>query len=180
MSRGRLLAMLAVVGGIAAFALMAVYGLKNDPQELPSALLGKPFPAFEQPALGDPQRLLTRKDLLGKPALVNVWATWCPTCYVEHPYLVDVAQQGVRIIGVNYKDKRDKALQYLADLGNPYREVIVDQRGDFAMDLGVYGAPETFLINPQGRIVLRFAGEFNQSVWQERFLPLIEAGEGAP
>ena len=79
MSKGRLLAMLAVLGGVAAFALMALYGLKNDPQELPSALLGKPFPAFAQPALGEPDKLLTEKDLLGKPALVNVWATWCPT-----------------------------------------------------------------------------------------------------
>ncbi|MEY1661443.1 DsbE family thiol:disulfide interchange protein [Isoalcanivorax beigongshangi] len=163
-----------------ALVVMLYRGLGRDTETLPSALVGQPVPAFSLPSLIDDQRQLDPALLKGEWTLLNVWATWCPTCYVEHPYLVDVAQQGVRIIGVNYKDKRDKALQYLADLGNPYREVIVDQRGDFAMDLGVYGAPETFLINPQGRIVLRFAGEFNQSVWQERFLPLIEAGEGAP
>lgn len=168
MSRGRLLAMLAVVGGIAAFALMAVYGLKNDPQELPSALLGKPFPAFEQPALGDPQRLLTRKDLLGKPALVNVWATWCPTCRAEHDYFNQLAARGVPIIGINYKDDDAKAQKWLQDLKDPYVLNISDPKGSLGMELGVYGAPETFIIDSQGVIRHKFVGAVNEQIWRER------------
>lgn len=174
MSKGRLLAVIAVLGGVLAFALMGIYGLNNDPRELPSALLNKPFPAFEQPALGQPDKLLTRQDLLGKPALVNVWATWCPTCRAEHGYFNQLAAQGVPIIGINYKDDSAKAQQWLQDLKDPYVLNISDPKGSLGMELGVYGAPETFIIDAQGVIRYKYVGAVDDQVWRERMAPVFE------
>lgn len=165
-----------------ALAILLASGLGRDPELLPSALAGKPVPAFSLPSLVS-DRTLTEEDLRGRWQLLNVWATWCPTCYIEHPYLLELAAQGVAIVGLNYKDENQAAREYLAKLGNPFTEVIVDQDGQLGLDLGVYGAPETFLINPQGEIVLRQVGDMNERVWQEKFAPLLEnvsrnGGEG--
>jgi len=161
---------------LALFLLVAVFlyrGLYLDPSELPSAMIGKPFPAFSLAAVqGD--RTLTRADLLGKPALVNVWATWCPSCKVEHPYLNQLAGQGVVIHGVNYKDDNAAALKWLNDFHNPYQLDIRDEQGSLGLDLGVYGAPETFLIDAQGIIRYKHVGVVDATVWREQLAPLYQ------
>src|SRR5699024_364621 len=155
------------------FALVVLFymSLGRDTQALPSALKGKEVPAFALPDLLDADNTHTEEIFKGRWALLNVWGSWCPTCYVEHPYFVQLAREGINIVGMNYKDTQAKAEKYLADLGNPYTEVFVDNDGDFALDLGVYGAPETYLINPEGVILVRHAGEVNARVWAEKFLP---------
>ena len=174
MSKGRLLAVVAVLAGIAAFAGMSIYGLNNDSRELPSALLNKSFPEFELPALTEPGRVLTRKDLLGKPALVNVWATWCPTCRAEHDYFNTLAAQGVSIYGINYKDVEVKAEKWLRDLKNPYVLNISDPKGNLGMNLGVYGAPETFVIDAEGFIRFKYVGAVDELVWTQKLAPVYE------
>ncbi len=148
-------------------------GLFIDPRELPSQAIGRDVPAFALPTLDDANAVITPEQLKGKPYLLNVWATWCPTCYVEHPYLLQLQQKGIRIVGVNYKDDTEKAKGYLQQMGNPYELVLVDE-GRLGVDLGVYGAPETFLVNADGKILLRRAGDMNERVWQDEFLPLLE------
>lgn len=162
--------------GVAAFLYRGLY---LDPAELPSALIGKPFPEF---TLQDVQgkRVLTRADLLGKPALVNVWGTWCVACRVEHPVLARLAQQGVLIYGVNYKDNNADALKWLEAFHNPYSLNIRDQDGSLGLNLGVYGAPETFLIDRQGIIRYKHVGVIDDAVWREklaaRYQALVEEG----
>ena len=146
----------------------------NDPHELPSALLGKPFPDFTAPLLADPDQLVSRDALLGAPVLVNVWATWCPTCKAEHDQLLRIgAETGVRIVGVNYKDQRELALAWLERYGDPYEFVIEDPDGALGVDLGVYGAPETFLLDADGRVVYKRVGEINARVWRDELGPLV-------
>ena len=154
-------------------------GLGKDPRLLPSVLIDQPLPQFQMPALGDPGRIVTTEDLRGQVALLNVWATWCPTCRAEHEMLGNLARQGVIIYGVNYKDDPGKALSWLNWLGDPYRININDQAGQLGIELGVYGAPETFLLDERGVIRHRHAGAMDQQVWQEVFLPRIQhlAGE---
>lgn len=174
MSKGRLIAVFAILLGVAAFAGMAVYGLNNDPRELPSALINKPFPEFELNNLLAEGQTISKRDLLGKPALVNVWATWCPTCRQEHDDLNKLAKQGVTIFGVNYKDDSTKAQKWLTELLNPYALNISDPKGTLGFDLGVYGAPETFLLDKQGVIRLKHVGEVNDRVWREKIGPKYE------
>ncbi len=174
MSKARLLAVCLVLAGVAGFAWISIYGLHNDPRELPSALLDKPFPEFSQPALGEPERLLTRNDFLGRPALVNVWATWCPTCRQEHAYFNKLAAQGVPIYGINYKDEEDKAQKWLLDLKDPYVMNVSDPRGSLGMNLGVYGAPETFIIDSEGVIRFKYVGAVDDRVWKEKMAPVYE------
>ena len=173
MAKGRLLAVLAVLAGVAGFAWMSIYGLHNDPRELPSALLDKPFPEFSQPMLGEPERLLTRKDLLGKPALVNVWATWCPTCYAEHGFLVTLAEQGIPIFGVNYKDDVPAAQKWLKELHNPYVLSVVDADGRLGVNLGVFGAPETYVVDKESVIRYKHIGVVDEKVWTQTLQPLM-------
>jgi cytochrome c biogenesis protein CcmG/thiol:disulfide interchange protein DsbE len=146
----------------------------DDPHELPSALLGKPFPDFEAPLLSEPERTVTRADLLGQPVLVNVWATWCPTCAAEHDELLRIRNDtGLRIVGVNYKDEPGKALQWLQVYGNPYDMVVQDPDGSLGVDLGVYGAPETFLLNADGTIVYKRVGDINPRIWRDELEPMV-------
>jgi len=154
--------------------LLLVRGLSLDPTELPSARLGDRVPAFDLPLLNTAERR-SADDWTGQPALLNVWATWCFSCRVEHPYLLELAAQGVVIYGLNYKDEPEKAAQWLVDLGNPYTETIVDQSGDFGLDLGVYGAPETYVIDADGIIRHRHVGVVNAQVWTEQLQPFFEA-----
>ena len=158
------------------FAVLAVLfwrGLSLDPTAMPSALIDKPFPQFSLPKLSNESQLASREDVLGQIALVNVWATWCVSCRVEHPYLNQLAQSGITIIGLNYKDDSDAARKWLDNLGNPYAWNIVDKVGTLGVDLGVYGAPETYLVDPQGTIRFKHVGVVNERVWQEKFLPVI-------
>ncbi|MDF1630197.1 MAG: DsbE family thiol:disulfide interchange protein [Alcanivoracaceae bacterium] len=155
-------------------AVLLASGLGRDTEELPTALAGKPLPEIQLPSLMRRGTEVSNELFIGHWTLLNVWATWCPTCYVEHPYLINLAEQGIRIVGLNYKDETDKAREYLASLGNPYIEVAIDESGSYGIDLGVYGAPETFVINPQGEVVLRYVGELNDRSWQQRFAPVWE------
>jgi cytochrome c biogenesis protein CcmG/thiol:disulfide interchange protein DsbE len=159
-----------------AFLILALFlmrGIELDPAELPSPLVGKPLPDFSLPALeGD--HLLGRKDLTGKAYLLNVWATWCPSCKMEHPYLLHLAKQGVMIVGINYKDDSSLAGKWLENLGNPYVFNIVDGKGSLGLDLGVFGAPETFLIDQKGIIRYKHVGIINERVWKESLLPVYQ------
>lgn len=145
----------------------------DDPTQLESALIGKPLPSLTLRSLDDPGKVY-RPALLrdGHPWLLNVWATWCPTCRAEHQLLNGLAARGVRIAGVNYKDSRAKALAWLNTLGNPYTLSVVDGDGMLELDLGVYGAPETFLIDGQGIVRYRHAGDMNDRVWRQDVEPL--------
>jgi cytochrome c biogenesis protein CcmG/thiol:disulfide interchange protein DsbE len=148
---------------------------------MPSALVGRPMPEFALPGLGD-GRQITRSDLLGQPGLLNVWATWCPSCRVEHPYLVQLAQRGVPIYGLNYKDEDSAAQRWLTELGNPYRFNIADRAGRLGLDLGVFGAPETYLIDAAGIVRYRHVGVVDETVWRDTLEPLYRelAKGGAP
>lgn len=162
-----------------AMAALLYRGLYLDPSELPSALIGKPFPAFSLPAVQD-GKPLTRNDLLGKPALVNVWGTWCVACRVEHPVLTKLAEQGVVIYGVNYKDVNADAVNWLSEFHDPYQLNINDEAGSLGLNLGVYGAPETFLIDARGVIRYKHVGVIDQTVWREKlaaqYQALVEEG----
>ncbi|WP_407291354.1 DsbE family thiol:disulfide interchange protein [Stutzerimonas zhaodongensis] len=162
---------------LAIFLLIAVFlyrGLFLDPTELPSALIGKPLPSFSLPSVEDPQRLVSEEDIKGKAALVNVWATWCVACKVEHPVLNKLAEQGVVIHGVNYKDDNAAAQKWLADFHDPYRLNIRDEEGSLGLDLGVYGAPETFLVDKQGIIRHKYVGVIDERVWREQLAALYQ------
>ena len=167
-----LLLPLLVFLGMSAFLYVGLY---RDPAELPSALIGKPFPAFSLPALDDPERTLSEADLKGRPALVNVWATWCPSCRVEHPFLNRLAEAGVVIHGVNYKDERAPAQKWLRELHNPYQLNIEDARGSLGLDLGVYGAPETFFVDAQGVIRHKYVGVIDEQVWREKLAAVYQS-----
>ena len=134
----------------------------DDPTNLESALIGKPVPKFRLESLDNPGQFY-QADVLtqGKPVLLNVWATWCPTCRAEHQYLNQLSAQGIRVVGMNYKDDRQKAISWLKELGNPYALSLFDGDGMLGLDLGVYGAPETFLIDGNGIIRYRHAGDLN-------------------
>jgi cytochrome c biogenesis protein CcmG/thiol:disulfide interchange protein DsbE len=159
-----------------AFLLLVVFllrGLFSDPTELSSALVGKPVPAFTVPDIYDTSVIYSEQVLKGRPMLLNVWATWCPTCRAEHAYLNQLAAQGVYIVGLNYKDdSRSKALNWLTTLGDPYQLNLFDASGRVAIEFGVYGAPETFVIDAQGRIRYRHVGDVNERVWQQVLEPL--------
>ncbi len=166
------------------FAAMAVFlfrGLQLDPQALPSALIDKPLPEFSLPDLAG-EGTLSRADVVGRPALFNVWATWCVSCRVEHPYLQRLADEGVAIYGINYKDEDVAARRWLAELGDPYVANIADREGSLGLDLGVYGAPETYLVDAGGVIRYRHVGVVDERVWQTILQPVYReiGGEGGP
>jgi len=154
-------------------ALFLFRGLSLDPKELPSALIDQPLPTFSLPALAQ-DRMLTRADVVGEVALLNVWATWCVACRVEHPYLRQIADSGVPVYGLNYKDDDAAAIRWLQDLGNPYLFNIADHQGSLGLDLGVYGAPETYLLDAEGVIRYRHVGVVDDRVWQTILQPAYE------
>lgn len=155
-------------------SIVLLLGLDKNPQELPSALIGDPFPEFFLPALDDSQRVVSREDFKGQVLLVNVWATWCFACRIEHPMLNKLAEQGVILVGLNYKDQRAEANVWLDKRGNPYQFNIFDAEGSLGIDLGVYGAPETYLVDAQGYIQHRRVGVVDEAIWDEEFKPLYE------
>lgn len=147
----------------------------DDPKALESALIGKPVPTKTLVDLFDENKVYGNEIFQqGKPILLNVWATWCPTCYAEHQYLNELAAQGIAIIGLDYKDKTDKAIKWLKDLKNPYQVVLKDEKGAFGLDLGVYGAPETFIVDGKGIIHYRHTGDVNANVWVQKLKPIYE------
>lgn len=161
----------------AALALLFWRGLKLDPNAMPSALIDRPVPAFHLPTLEDTAGRVDRTIFKGQVTLLNVWATWCISCRVEHPYLNALAAQGVRIIGLNYKDDTAQARKWLAEFHNPYELSIVDADGRLGLDLGVFGAPETYVVDKQGVIRFKHVGVVDDRVWQRDLLPVVEALE---
>ena len=160
-----------------AFAVLALFllrGLKLDPHEMPSALLDKPWPAFSLAALED-GKTITQDTLKGQKALVNVWATWCITCRVEHPYLMQLKQEGVLLYGINYKDQAPEARRWLQEKGNPYAFTITDADGKLGIDLGVFGAPETYFIDATGVIRYKHVGDLNERIWKEKLQPIWDS-----
>lgn len=152
-------------------ALFLWRGLSLDPQNLPSAQLGKPLPFFKLPVLGEHNEELTPVSMHGHVVLLNVWASWCEACAREQVFLLQLAHDGVPMYGLNYKDKADDAVEWLNEWGNPYKLIGSDFTGKIAIDLGVYGAPETFLIDKAGLIQYRHAGVLTPEIWQQDFLP---------
>ena len=150
----------------------------EDPSLLPSQLLDKPFPEFNLEDLHSSSRIRNAHDLLGDVSLVNVWATWCVNCLIEHPVLTRIAQGGVTIVGLNYNDDLQKALAWLDRHGDPYSFHVRDNNGTLAIDLGVYGAPETFIIDESGIIRYRHIGVVTEEVWAEKLYPIINLLRG--
>ncbi len=154
-------------------------GLKLDPREVPSPLIGKPAPGFALAQLADPGVTTRRDDLLGKVWILNVWASWCAACRDEHPLLVEFAKRKlVPIYGLNYKDTRAEGLAWLRQLGNPYDASLFDADGRVGIDFGVYGVPETFVIDKQGTVRMKHIGPLTPEVLQGKLEPLLRQLNG--
>ncbi|HMJ25441.1 MAG TPA: DsbE family thiol:disulfide interchange protein [Pyrinomonadaceae bacterium] len=150
-------------------------GLRRDPHEIPSPLINKPAPAFKLNQLHDPTMTFSAAEMRGKVWLLNFWGTWCVACRDEHPLLLQFSKTGaVPIYGVDYKDERAKALQMLEDEGDPYTITASDPEGRLSIDYGVYGAPETFLIDKNGVIAFKQIGPITEEVWQKEILPRVK------
>lgn len=151
-------------------------GLTLNPRTVPSPLIDKPLPAFELVGLQNPDRRFNHETLRGEVALLNVWATWCVPCRQEHPVLVGIAERGEAVIyGINYKDDRRQALAWLDELGDPYRMNGYDPTGRAGIDLGVYGLPETFIIDASGKIIYKHIGPISESTWKQNLLPKVKS-----
>ncbi len=163
---------------LALFAILAAYlgfGLTRDPQRVPSALIDRSVPSFDLPAVAGVERPgLSSATLKGEVSLVNVFASWCPPCRIEHPILMRLSREGdVPIYGINYKDKAEDARRWLGELGNPYRAIGWDFENRVAVDWGVYGAPETFVVDRSGTIRYRHVGAITADVLDKTLLPLV-------
>ena len=168
---------LAIFGLIAALLAAGVW-LSRDPDRdaLPSPLIGKPAPEFRLPVLHEPGRVVTSDELRGAPYLLNVWGSWCPGCREEHAVIDAFARTGrVQVIGYNWKDERADALRWLEQFGNPYWVVLVDYEGHNAIEWGIYGAPETFLVDAEGIVRWKHVGPMTDDTVRERLLPALEA-----
>jgi len=164
---------------VALVALLGV-GLKLDPREVPSPLIGKPAPHFELPQLRETTKTFTERDIRGKVWMLNVWASWCVSCREEHPVLLDLAASGaVPIYGLNYKDKREDGLAWLKGMGDPYTLSIYDFDGRVGIDYGVYAVPETYVIDKAGVIRYKRIGPLTPQIVKEKVLPLVRELERA-
>lgn len=162
-----LLVFLVLLGFLAA-------GLRLNPREVPSPLINKPVPAFQLAVLDQPERQVSARDFLGKVWILNVWASWCVACRAEHPVLMAYAKSAsVPLLGLNYKDKREDAIGWLQKFGNPYQLSLSDTQGLTGIDLGVYGVPETFVIDRDGVIRLKHIGPVTEDVLRDSILPLL-------
>lgn len=170
----RLVVALLPVALFAALAAVLLVGLGRDPREVPSPLIGRPAPAFALPTLEEPARTLRTEDLRGQVWLLNVWASWCTACRQEHPLLVAWARgAGVPVYGLHYKDGADDGRAWLARLGNPYRASLHDRDGRAGIDWGVYGVPETFVVDRAGIVRYKHIGPLDGQVLRERIEPLL-------
>jgi len=161
---------------LALVVLLAV-GLGLNPREVPSPLIGKPAPPFELPLLEAPEKTFTQKEMLGKVWILNVWASWCPPCLAEHPVISDLAKSNP-VVGLNYKDAREDALPWLKRNGNPYQLSVSDPGGRIAIDYGVYGVPETYVIDQRGVIRYKHIGPVSPEVAQHKIAPLLKELRG--
>jgi cytochrome c biogenesis protein CcmG/thiol:disulfide interchange protein DsbE len=164
------------------FAVLVVFlaiGLNLDPHEVPSPLIDKPAPAFAAPSLGQPDKVLKRDDMLGKVWILNVWASWCVSCRDEHPVLVEFSRHSpVPIYGLNYKDQRRDGLGWLSQMGNPYADSIFDADGRIGINYGVYGVPETFVIDKAGVVRMKHTGPVTPEVLATKIEPLLRKLNG--
>ena len=167
------------LGVFIALVVLLGVGLTLNPREVPSPLIGKSAPEFSLAQLRFPDQALTRASMAGAPALVNYWATWCVGCREEHPLLMRIANQGgVALYGVNYKDDRQQALAWLSTHGDPYTASGMDPEGATGIDFGVYGLPETFVLDAQGRIAYKHIGPLTEKAWNEQMLPVLQRLSG--
>ena len=154
------------------------FGLQQDPSRIPSPLLAKPAPEFSLPSLSNPEVMVGSANYAGRPVLVNIWATWCPGCRQEHAFLMELAAAGhIPIFGLNWRDNRPDALQWLQTLGNPYIESAFDVDGRVGIDWGAYGAPETFLVDANGIVIHKHIAPLTRAIWERDFVPLLDAAE---
>lgn len=164
----------------ALFGALVVFfslGLDRDKQTLPSPLIGKPAPVFELPEVEDPSKMLSNADFAGRPYVLNVWGTWCVACRQEHSALMEISRRNeVPIIGLNWKDDRQLAIQWLQQLGNPYVGNAFDPEGRVAIDWGAYGAPETFLVDADGKVIYKYISPLTLEVWEREFVPRLRQG----
>jgi cytochrome c biogenesis protein CcmG/thiol:disulfide interchange protein DsbE len=167
---------------LAVFAVLVVFlgvGLTLNPREVPSPLIDKPAPAFQLPQLHAPDKTFAQKDMLGKVWMLNVWASWCVACREEHPNLVELARSGaVPIYGLNYKDERADGIAWLARFGNPYQVSAYDRDGRIGIDYGVYGVPETYVIDKAGVIRYKRIGAVTPEILRDKILPLVKELNG--
>jgi cytochrome c biogenesis protein CcmG, thiol:disulfide interchange protein DsbE len=174
--------MVRYLGPLGIFIILVIFlarGLMLNPHDVPSPLIGKPAPEFLLPQVQDVNQQFGRKDLLGKVTLLNVWASWCVACRQEHPLLVQLARSGqVEIYGLNYKDTREDAMRWLNQLGNPYKVSAFDQEGRVGIDYGVYGVPETYVIDKQGIIRYKLIGPVTPENLNKDILPLVKELQG--
>jgi cytochrome c biogenesis protein CcmG, thiol:disulfide interchange protein DsbE len=153
-----------------------IYGLQHDPRLVPSPLIDKPAPTFNLPTLHTPETTINIETLKGKVSLINVWASWCAACRTEHPVLIEARTNNseLNLYGLNYKDKRPDALQWLQQLGNPYIESAFDEEGSVGIDYGVYGVPETFVLDKKGIIRYKHIGPVDKQQFETIILPLVK------
>lgn len=174
----RLIPLIAFIG----LALLLFVGVRmnsgKDNSAIPSPLIGKPAPQFSLPVLNAPDKIIKTNDLLGQAYLLNVWGSWCPACQIEHPVITELAESGkVRVIGYNYKDETEAANRWLQQFGNPYNTILVDESGRAALDWGIYGAPETFLIDAKGIVRWKHVGPITREIIEQEILPTLESGQ---
>ena len=154
--------------------ILFVFGLQNDPSKVPSPLIDKPAPTFNLPTVNNPVQILNINDIKGEVSLINVWASWCAACLEEHPLLVNISKSfDLPIYGLNYKDTRDKAIEWLNKHGDPYRESAFDEDGKTGIEYGVYGVPETFILDKQGIIRYKHIGPIRPEDMSDIILPLV-------
>jgi cytochrome c biogenesis protein CcmG/thiol:disulfide interchange protein DsbE len=170
---------LAVITGFILLVGLLAVGLRLNPREVPSPLIGKPAPGFQLPLLNAPDKTFSQKDMLGKVWILNVWASWCPPCLVEHPVVSELARSGIApVIGLNYKDVREDALPWLKRNGDPYQLTVFDDAGRIGIDYGVYGVPETYVIDQKGVIRYKHIGPLTPEVAENKLRPLIRELSG--
>jgi cytochrome c biogenesis protein CcmG/thiol:disulfide interchange protein DsbE len=163
-----------ILAAFVALVVVLAVGLRLNPREVPSPLIGKPAPPFELPLLNEPDKRFSQKDMLGKVWIMNVWASWCPPCLVEHPVVTRIAKSGLApVVGLNYKDTRNEALPWLKRNGDPYQLIVFDASGRIGIDYGVYGVPETYVIDRKGIIRYKHIGPLTADVVQKKVEPLV-------
>lgn len=174
----RLLPLLAFIG----LALLLFIGVRmnsgKDNSAIPSPLIGRPAPQFSLPVLNQPAKQISTADLKGQAYLLNVWGSWCPACQIEHPIISELAKSGkVKVVGYNYKDETAAANNWLQQFGDPYELILVDESGRTALDWGIYGAPETFLIDAKSIVRWKHVGPITPEIIEQEILPLLETAQ---
>lgn len=164
------------VGVFLVLVVFMAIGLTRDPSVIPTEMIDREMPQFELPELYAPEEMIKTEDLIGETTLVNVFGSWCVACLQEHPTLMRLAREGtVRIVGVNWRDDRGDALAWLEKHGDPYARIVFDAQSDLVIEMGVTGAPETFVVDPSGRIRYKQIGPITPDVWENTIRPVIEA-----